>query len=66
MDIINVLRTGMNISISHIQIWLSNIILHLIRISLNVCKQMTDIKLLLLNSNFRNNLTVCKQMRKNK
>ena len=31
-------------------------------IYLNVCKQMTDIKLLLLHRNTWNNLTVCKQM----
>ena len=31
-------------------------------ISLNVCKQMTDVKLLLLHSNTWNQLTVCKQM----
>ena len=31
-------------------------------IYLNVCKQMTDVKLLLLHSNTWNHLTVCKQM----
>ena len=35
-------------------------------IYLTVCKQMTDIELLLLHSNTRNHLTVCKQMIKNK
>ena len=40
--------------------------LHIIRIYLNVSKQMTNVKLLLLHSNSRNNLTVCKQMRKSK
>ena len=35
----------------------------MIRIYLNVCKQMTDVKFLLLHSNSRNNLTVHKQMR---
>ena len=28
----------------------------------NVCKQMTDVKLLLLHSNTWNHLTMCKQM----
>ena len=41
-------------------------LLHFISIYLNVCKQMTDVKLLLLYSDSRNNLTVCKQMRKSK
>ena len=41
-------------------------LLHIIHIYLNVCKQMTDVKLLLLHSNSGNNLTVGKQMRKNK
>ena len=31
-------------------------------IYLNMCKQMTDVKLLLLHSNNLNYLTVCKQM----
>ena len=31
-------------------------------IHLNVCKQMTDVELLLLHSNIWNHLTVCKQM----
>ena len=41
-------------------------LLHIIDIYLNVCKQMTDVKLLLLYSNSRNHLTVCKQMTKSK
>ena len=41
-------------------------LLHIIHIYMNVCKQMTDVKLLLLHSNSRNQLTVCKQMRKSK
>ena len=40
-------------------------LLHM-HIYLNVCKQMTDVKLLLLHSNSGNHLTVCKQMRKSK
>ena len=38
-------------------------LLHIIRIYLNMCKQMTDVKLLLLHSNSENHLTVWKQMR---
>ena len=41
-------------------------LLRIIPIYLNVCKQMTNVKLLLLHSNSRNHLTVCKQMRKSK
>ena len=40
---------------------------HIVCIYLNVCKQMTDVKLLLLHSDSRNNnLTVRKQMSKRK
>ena len=39
-------------------------LLHIIYIYLNVCKQMTDVKLLLLRCNSRNHLILCKQMRK--
>ena len=35
---------------------------HIMYIYLNVCKQMTDVKLLLLYSNTWNHLTVCKQI----
>ena len=38
------------------------IVLYIMYIYLNVCKQMTDIQLLLLHSNTWNHLTVCKQM----
>ena len=41
-------------------------LLQIIHIYLNVYKQMTDVKLLLLHCNFGNHLTVCKQMRKSK
>ena len=37
--------------------------LHIIHIYLNVYKQMTDVKLLLLHSNSGNQLTVCEQVR---
>ena len=40
--------------------------LYIIHIYSNVCKQMTDIKLLLFHSNTQNRLTVCKQMIKSK
>ena len=39
-------------------------LLHIKRIYLNVCKQMIDVKLLLLHNNSRNHLTLCKQGRK--
>ena len=35
---------------------------HIVYIHLNVCNQMTDVKLLLLYSNTWNHLTVCKYM----
>ena len=38
-------------------------LLHIIHIHLSVCKQMTDVKLLLLHSNSRNHLAVCEQVR---
>ena len=41
-------------------------LLHIIRIYLDVCKQMTGVKFLLLHINSRDNLTVSKQMRKSK
>ena len=41
-------------------------ILHTIRLYLNMCKQMPDVKLLQLHSNSRNYLTIRKQMRKSK
>ena len=41
-------------------------LLHIIHIYLNVGKQMTDVKLLLLHSNSHNHLTVDKQTRKSK
>ena len=40
--------------------------LHIIHIYVNVCKQMTEVKLLLFHSYSRNNLNVGKQMRKSK
>ena len=46
--------------------FLNDNLLHIIHIYLDVCKQMTDIELLLLHSNSGNHLTVCKQMRKSK
>ena len=41
-------------------------LLHIMHICLNVCKQMTDVKLLLLHGDTQNHLTVCKQMIKSK
>ena len=41
-------------------------LLHIILIYLNVCKQMTDVKLLLLHSNSENYLAVCDQVRRSK
>ena len=41
-------------------------LLHIIGIYLDFCKQMTDVKLLLLRSDSRSHLTVCKQIRKSK
>ena len=38
-------------------------LLHIINIYLNMCKQMTDVKLLLLHSNSGNHLAVCEQVR---
>ena len=35
--------------------------LHIVHVRLKICKQMTDVKLLLLHSNTRNHLTVCKK-----
>ena len=37
-------------------------LLYIIRIYFNVCKQIIDVKWLLLHSNSCNNLTECKQM----
>ena len=45
---------------------LNDNLLYIIRIDLNVCKQMPDVRLLLWQSNSPNNLTVAKQMRKSK
>ena len=47
--------------ISSLPLFLNVNLLYIIPIYLNVCKEMTDIKLLLLHSNSRNNLTVCEQ-----
>ena len=41
-------------------------LLHIVHIYLNMCKQMTDVKLLLLHSNSGNHLIMCKQLRKSK
>ena len=38
-------------------------LLHIIHIYLNVCKQMTDVNLLLLHSNSGNHTAVCEQVR---
>ena len=42
--------------------FLNGNLLHNLYIYLNMCKQMSDVKLLLLKSNSGNNLTVCIQM----
>ena len=41
-------------------------LLHVMYIYLNVCKQMIDVKLLLVHSSARDSLTVCKQTIKSK
>ena len=40
----------------------AKLILHIMYIYLNVCKQMTDVKLLLIHSNTWNHLTVLEKM----
>ena len=59
----NYLTVGQLISLL---IFLNLNLLHIIHVYLNVCKQMTDVKLLLLYSNSGNHLAVCEQVRKSK
>ena len=68
-ETINNYNTWNNLTVGKLIIPLSFLnanLLHIMHINLNVCKQMTDVKFLLLHSNWRNNLTVWKQMSKSK
>ena len=66
-DIINNYNT-LSYLIAHKQISSLSFVnlLHIRPIKLNVCKKMTDFKLLLWDSNTRNHLTVGRQMMKSK
>ena len=49
-----------SLTVLNVNLW------HIIHIYLNVCKQMTDVNLLLLHNNSGNHLTVCEQVRRSK